>query len=154
MTMPPASPHRPGASAPPPYAVGPYAAQPPRVPYRQPPSAELRGETDAALAARRELGQEYDEHIAAGLADRVEQLAAMRTAELRAAHEYGTPGDRAEAMTRNQRFALSIISLGTGIPITVIAALNTDPGILGVAVSWAGIVAVNAAFALGNRLRR
>lgn len=132
----------------------PYASQPRPRAYRSQASAELRGEAEAALAARQDLGPEYDEHIAAGLADRVEQLAALRTAELRAANEYGTPADRAETMSRNQRFTLGIISLGTGIPITAIAALNTHPGILGVAVSWAGIVAVNAAFALGNRLRR
>lgn len=105
------------------------------------------------MAARRDLGPEYDEHIAAGLADRVEHLAAIRTAELRMADQRGTVAERVDASTRTQRFVLGIISLGTGIPITAIAATQVDPGLVGVGVCWAGIVAVNAVFALGNRLR-
>ena len=60
------------------------------LPRRRPPSAEppyrrLSSDADVAAAweARKELGPEYEEHIAAGLADRVEELVAYRTAELR-----------------------------------------------------------------------
>ena len=40
--------------------------------------------------------------------------------------------------------ALSIISLGTGIPITAIAA--EQGGVVGMLVVWAGIVGVNFSF--------
>ncbi len=52
---------------------------------------------------------------------------------------------------RTQRFVLGIVSLCAGIPITAISAMNVDPGLLGVMVSWAGIVGVNAVHALANR---
>ena len=51
----------------------------------------------------------------------------------------------------SHRFVLGIISLGTGIPITAIAATNVEPGLFGVIAAWAGIVGVNAVFAWGNR---
>ena len=44
---------------------------------------ETRREVQAALGARRELGFEYEEAIAAGLLDRVNQLALMRASEIR-----------------------------------------------------------------------
>jgi hypothetical protein len=54
----------------------------------------------------------------------------------------------------SQRFALTIISLAAGIPITAISATQVDPGLLGVGVSWAGIIAVNAMFAINQRRNR
>lgn len=113
---------------------------------------ETRREVEAAMATRAELGPDYDEHIAAGLADRIEQLAAHRTAELRAQTEHAGADRAAEQSIRTQRFVLGIISLGTGVPITAIAASNTEPGLFGVVVAWAGIVGVN--LAAGWRSRR
>lgn len=119
-----------------------------RQPYgdqrRRPPArAETRRDVDAALAARLELGPEYEDHIAAGLAERVEELVAYRTAELRTTRDMGSAELELERTSRRQRFVLGIISLGTGIPITAISASLVDPGLLGVAVAWAGIVGVN-----------
>lgn len=59
-----------------------------------------------------------------------------------------------EKQTSNQSFVLGIVSLGTGIPITAIAATNVEPGLLGVAIAWAGIVGVNVAHRLSSRRRR
>lgn len=58
-----------------------------------------------------------------------------------------------EKQASNQSFVLGIVSLGTGIPITAIAATNVEPGLLGVAIAWAGIVGVNLAHRLGRRRR-
>jgi hypothetical protein len=118
------------------------------------PSPEIRRETEAALAARRELGPEYDDAIAAGLAERVEQLALQRSAELRSQAAAGQHDTSLERTGQHQRFVLGIISLGAGIPVTAISASNVEPGLLGVAVAWAGIVGVNVAFALSNRAAR
>ena len=113
--------------------------------------SETQRDVEAAWAARRELGPEYDEHIAAGLADRVEELVAYRTAELR--HRREVPDAALEMARTSQRqgFVLGIISLGVGIPITAISATQVDPGLIGVAISWAGIVGVNMAHRLGSR---
>ncbi|CAA9376950.1 MAG: hypothetical protein AVDCRST_MAG75-617 [uncultured Propionibacteriaceae bacterium] len=112
---------------------------------------ETRRDVAAALAARTELGPEYEEHVAAGLAERVEQLAAMRTAELRHAAEVSGNQESAERTSLRHRFVLGIVSLGAGIPITAISA--DQSGLLGLVVAWAGIVGVNVA-AGRSHLRR
>lgn len=141
--------------------------QPPPVPPRlpQPPPAQLRpqqhradpettSQVRAAYAARAELGPEYDDAIAAGLADRVEELVAYRTAELRHAGSEAKEDRDDRRRGETHRFVLGIISLGTGVPITAIAANSVEPGLFGVIAAWAGIVGVNAVFALGNRRRQ
>jgi hypothetical protein len=105
------------------------------------------------MAARRELGLEYEEAIAAGLLDRVNQLALMRASEMRREAERVDQVAEAEKATRTHRFVLGIISLGVGVPITAISALNVDPGLLGILVSWAGIVGVNVAAGINSRRR-
>jgi hypothetical protein len=115
---------------------------------------ETKRDVEAALAARRELGFEYEEAIAAGLLDRVNQLALMRASEIRREAERVDQMAEAEKSSRAQRTALGIVSLGAGIPITAISATNVEPGLLGVLVSWAGIVGVNVAAAINSRRRR
>jgi len=132
-----------------------YQQQPPYTP-RQPytvhrASEETVRDAQAALAARMELGPEYTEHVAEGLAERVEQLAALRAGELRYEAEVANSTSRSDQSGRTRQFVLGIVSLTAGIPITAIAATNTDPGLLGVAVSWLGIVGVNAVHARANR---
>lgn len=134
----------------------PWEPRPPR-PYGAPPpqpSEETRRDAEAALAARMELGSDYSDHVAAGLAERVEQLAAYRTAELRHESQQGTRAEQLEETAQRQGFVLGIISLGAGIPISAISANSVDPGLLGLAVAWAGIVGVNVVQALGRRRRR
>ncbi len=115
------------------------------------PDEETRRDVQAALAARRELGLEYEEAIAAGLLDRVNQLALMRAAEVRREAERVDQVAQAEKDSRRQRFVLGIVSLGAGIPITGISAALVDPSVVGVLISWAGIVGVNLAAALRRR---
>jgi hypothetical protein len=129
------------------------AAPQPRPPARR-PDPETTSQVRAAYAARAELGPEYDDAIAAGLAERVEELVAYRTAELRHASA-DVKEDRDERRRgETHRFVLGIISLGTGVPITAIAAESVDPGLFGVIAAWCGIVGVNAVFAWGNRRKR
>ena len=112
------------------------------------PDEETRRDVEAALAARRELGLEYEEAIAAGLLDRVNQLALMRAGDLRREAELAQESAGAEKESRTQRFVLGIISLGVGVPITAISASSVEPGVVGIIISWAGIVGVNVAAAL------
>ena len=112
---------------------------------------ETRREVQAALGARRELGIEYEEAIAAGLLDRVNQLALMRASEMRREVERVDQLAEVEKTSRRQRFVLGIVSLGVGIPITAISA--SESGLIGIAVAWAGIVGVNAAAGINSRRR-
>jgi hypothetical protein len=131
-------------------------SEPPRrrPPSAHPPYRDLSTQTDvrAAWEARKELGPEYEEHIASGLADRVEELVAYRTAELRHQGEVRTHDEELERTGQRQSFVLGIISLGAGIPITGIAA-GTDLGLVGLAVAWTGIVGVNLAHRFSRRRR-
>src|SRR5829696_8423938 len=132
-----------------------YQQQPPYAPRQaysvHQPSEETTRDAQAALAARMELGPEYSEHVAAGLAERVEQLAALRAGELRHEAEVVNSASRMDQFGRTRQFVLGIVSLAVGVPITAIAATNTDPGLVGVAISWLGIVGVNAVHARANR---
>ena len=118
-------------------------------PYRDP---STRADVAAAWEARKELGSEYDEHIASGLADRVEQLVAYRTAELRYRRSDVEHEREFERTAQRQGFVLGIVSLGVGVPITAIST-SVEPQLLGLAVAWAGIVGVNLAHRLGRRRR-
>jgi len=110
--------------------------------------------TGMVNAARMELGPEYNEYVAAGLAERVEDLAAARAAELRQEAEAANRAQAAEQSGRARQFALAIVSMVMGIPITAITATNVDPAVMGVAVSWAGIVGVNWVHARAIRKRK
>jgi hypothetical protein len=101
-----------------------------------------------------ELGPEYTEYVAAGLAERVEDLAEARAAELRQEAEQANRALAAEQTGRGRQFALAIVSMVMGIPITAISASEVDPSIIGVAISWAGIVGVNWVHARSLRKRK
>ena len=144
-----------GQERPPQQGYGQHPQYGPRPPYQaRRPSEETARDAEAALAARMELGPEYTEHVAAGLAERVEQLAAIHAGELRHQAEVANSTTQDEKSGRTRQFVLGIISLGVGVPITAISATNTEPGILGVAISWAGIVGVNAVHAWSNRPKK
>ena len=138
----------------PPNPTAPYPVQPQYRAVPRKPSEELRRDSEAALAARMELGPEYNEYVAAGLAERVEELAAAHAAELRQQAELASRDEAAERSGRARQTALAIVSVIMGIPITGIAATQVDPSVVGVAVSWAGIVGVNWVHARAIRGRK
>ena len=65
---------------------------------------------------------DYEDHIAAGLAQRVEELAAFRAGELRYQAEAARREESGEQSGRGKQFALGIVSLSLGVPITAITA--------------------------------
>jgi hypothetical protein len=134
--------------------AAPYPAQPQYRRSARRPSEELRRDAEAALAARMELGPEYTEYVAANLAERVEELAEERAAELRQQAELADRAQAAEQTGHGRQLALAIVSMVMGIPITAISASEVDPAIIGVAVSWAGIVGVNWVHARSMRKRK
>lgn len=126
----------------------------PQPPQRPPtPSREVRDDVEAALAARGELGADYDPYIAASLAQRVEELTIMRVHELRAQSEAERQLITGEQTGRGRQLALAIVSLALGIPTTAITgvAMGSESA---TAIAWVGIVGVNWAHAWVNRRRR
>ena len=98
-----------------------------------------REDVSSLVEARRELGEEMEPAVIDAFLDRVEAAAEERAAARRAPREL-VPGE-----SRRERLALAIVSLGTGIPITAVAA--EQGGVVGMLVVWAGIVGVNFSFA-------
>jgi hypothetical protein len=97
-------------------------------------------EVAALVAARREIGQEYDAALAESFLERVESGLEARVAALTAQQ-----AARDDAGGKRQ-LVLGVVSLGVGVPISAISAGTADvPGLL---VAWAGIVGVNVAHAL------
>jgi hypothetical protein len=92
-----------------------------------------REDARAALAARRELGEDFDDALVESFARRVEERLKTRAPVRRSEDE------------RGMVLALAIISIGCGIPITAIAI--SGAGLAGLAIAWAGIVLVNVLFA-------
>lgn len=102
------------------------------------------GDIEAALAARRELGARYDAELVDGFAERIERAVEHRVAEQRALDQRRTSGNEG---ARIRQFVLGVISLGAGIPITIVPMVATDNGLPAVIVAWLGIAGVNAAHA-------
>ena len=102
-----------------------------------------------------ELGPEYTEYVAAGLAERVEELAEARAAELRQQAELANRAQAAEQSGRARQIRAGHRLDGHGYPDhRRSAATQVDPSIVGVAVSWAGIVGVNWVHARALRKRK
>ena len=94
-----------------------------------------RDDVSSLVGARRELGEDMEPELVDAFLDRVDAAVEARAREKRP-----LPFDDG----RGERLALAIVSLGTGIPITAIAA--DGGGVQGIIVAWLGIVGVNFAF--------
>jgi len=114
------------------------------------PSSELRRDAEAALGARRDLGPDYEDVVAANLADRVEELVARRSAEVDLSAEDRQHAREEEKSTGDGRLVIALASLGAGIPITGIV----HDSVVMTAIAWAGIVGINVAAALRGRRPR
>ena len=99
-----------------------------------------RDDVTSMVGARQELGEDMEPAVVDAFLDRVEAAIDARAAERR-------PPPRDAGAGSGERLALAIVSLGTGVPITAIAA--EGGGALGVIAAWLGIAGVN--FAYGRR---
>jgi hypothetical protein len=108
-----------------------------------------RDELSATVAARHELGPEYDTALVDSLADRVEQVVQARVDAQLAQQRVPPPtvvtGPPPPSMSLSpgQRVAVAAVSLGVAIPCLAIA--GDAAGVAGVVATWVGIVAVNVA---------
>lgn len=114
------------------------------------PDAE---EFAAALDARRELGPEYEDLIAASLADRVEKEITARI-DARLAERQGPPPDpRRSAGGDSDQRLVAMASLVAGIPITGIVGGTSHGSAAAIGITWLGIALVNVAHAMAHRRR-
>jgi hypothetical protein len=108
-----------------------------------PDSRITRDDVISTVGARRELGDDMEPEVVDAFLQRVERAIDTRVdtrlhdAKATRRHEYRDEGPS---------LALAIVSLGTGIPITAIAA--EQGGVVGIVVAWLGIVGVNVAHSL------
>ncbi len=108
----------------------------------------------AALAARRELGERYEAALVESFMERldraVEARAQARAQAQVAERDQHPPAARGRDWAAGQgQFWLGVTSLVMGFPVTGVAGMTA--GVPGVVISWAGIAAVNLAYALQAR---
>ncbi|GAA2452151.1 hypothetical protein GCM10010191_82990 [Actinomadura vinacea] len=97
-----------------------------------------RDDLAAALAARRELGPDYDDAFVETLVDRIEETVAARASAVQAPRKApaAQPGNG-----HGSDLALAIVSLIAAVPLTAIGVVNA--GMPGLVVVCAAIVMVN-----------
>jgi hypothetical protein len=95
-----------------------------------------REDVASTIGARHELGEDLEPAVVDAFLEKVERAVDAQVAESR-------KRSRGTGLDQGQRLALSIVSLGTGIPITAIAA--EEGGVLGIMIVWLGIAGVNVA---------
>lgn len=101
------------------------------------PQDDLRRDIQATLAARRDVGPEYDEHFAQLLSDRI-------AAQIAQARQPAPPAPPSHSpLGSDQRTAIAICSLIFGIPIVAISGGIGGP--IGLFFALAALVLINVA---------
>lgn len=108
---------------------------------------EFREEAAAAFQARKELGPEYEHAVLESFVDRTAETIDKRVDARLAQYGVGKPPQK--STTDNSHLALAICSLVFGIPLTAVSA--GFAGLAGMILVWAGIVAINMAYAIRHK---
>ena len=98
---------------------------------------ELERELRATLAARRELGTEYDQQFIQRLAEQITAQVHQALAE--------APKPRGNRLSADHRTGIAICSLIFGIPLVAIASGN---GPVGMTIAFLALVLINVVAAL------
>ncbi|MDA2808470.1 hypothetical protein [Nocardiopsis suaedae] len=103
-----------------------------------PPPRAARDEVAAALQTSRELGPEYDEAVAASLAEKLDTAIEARVREHVAAAQLTSRRLTPQEQWKSPRLIMGIITMGAAIPLTAISAgmMGSD----GVALAWIGLI--------------
>ncbi|NIK59363.1 hypothetical protein [Kribbella shirazensis] len=113
---------------------------------------EVRKDLRAAVAARQELGPEYEDAIIDSFLEKLDAREAQRHGQ---DLEFRRRDQMLEAAGLKRRetdpggLALAIVSIVAAIPITAIAADMIGP--FGVLIAWAGLVGINFARTIARR---
>ncbi|MBW8483187.1 hypothetical protein [Actinomadura parmotrematis] len=105
------------------------------------PHDELGAALRAPMAARRELGPDYDEAFAQSIVERLEEALDARTAPAPRRAVRAAPADRPP---RDFSIAVVVITLAAAIPLSAIGA--TQAGMGGLLTVWLAIVAINLGY--------
>ncbi|WP_327297219.1 MULTISPECIES: hypothetical protein [unclassified Streptomyces] len=125
---------------------------------------ELKKELDAALHARRELGEDYDSALVESFLEKVEQRldstvdrrVRRQMAEQQMVVARGGKRPQQPEGSFGERFGFGIVTMFLAVPLSAIGVVNA--GLAGLIVTWAGIAGVNMVHAardggLFHRLR-
>jgi hypothetical protein len=116
-------------------------------------------EIRAAAETHSELGPEYQSAVIDSFIDKVgREIDARVDARMRVQQPMSYPGQFQAQMPvpkqpghpRSAQFALAIVSIALGIPLTAIALAN-HAGDVALFVIWLGITVINVAYALSSR---
>ncbi|MCP3820539.1 hypothetical protein NLX86_21310 [Streptomyces sp. A3M-1-3] len=115
---------------------------------------ELKKELDATLQARRELGPEYESALVDSFLEKVEQRldgtvdrrVRRQLAEQQMVVARGARSPHAVDGNFGERFGFGIITMILAVPLSAIGVVQAD--LEGLLVTWAGIVGVNAVYAV------
>ncbi|WP_285698204.1 hypothetical protein [Actinomadura sp. NBRC 104412] len=108
-----------------------------------------RDDLAAALAARRELGPDYDDAFIESLVDRIEETLAARQNAAPRRSRRDRAGEPPAKGHGDGTLALAIVSLVTAIPLSAIGVGTA--GLAGLLIAWVGIVLVNIVFGVLRR---
>lgn len=108
---------------------------------------DLRKDLRAAVAARQELGPEYESEVIDSFLERLDARDRQRSAGL--LPEPAPARRHPSRETDPGGLALAIVSIVAAIPITAIAA--DMMGTFGVLICWAGLVGINFARTAARR---
>lgn len=108
-----------------------------------------RDDLAAALAARRELGPDYDAAFLEKVVDRLDSSIEARVdARL---GRYPVQESPQAKKDRSSRAPIAIVSLLVSIPLSAIAAVNAKGA--GLAIVWLALVVINVGYAVTSRRR-
>jgi hypothetical protein len=107
---------------------------------------EIRKDLRAAVAARQELGPEYEPEIIDAFLEKLDVRATQRPAT-----DFALPVHQSKENDPGG-LALAIVSVVAGIPITAIAA--NQEGTIAIIICWGGLVGVNLARSVSRFMSR
>ncbi|MFB4309881.1 hypothetical protein [Actinomadura sp. GTD37] len=112
-----------------------------------------REDLTAAMAARRELGPDYDDAFIEAVVDRLDEALHARTAGAARSRRRPAPeprrGGEHIAAARDHSLAMAVLSLLAAIPLSAIAVVNA--GLPGLLIAVAGVVLVNFTYSFRPR---
>jgi hypothetical protein len=111
-------------------------------------------EIRAAAETHRDLGPDYQSAVIESFLDKVgREIDARVDARVAAVQQVPAAPARQSAGRERSAFALAIVSMAFGIPLTgiVVAAGSHPVGIGGVVVVWLAIAIINVAYSLNQR---
>jgi hypothetical protein len=115
--------------------------------------SELEADLRATLAARRELGEEYDAELTKSFLEKLDREVDVRVEQALAIRNAGPPVERVVRRRRGSGARLAVVSIVLGIPVSAVVASNlhgTD-SLVGVIVAWGSITAINVIQAIERR---